>query len=256
MRVIPVIDLRGGIAVHARGGDRSQYTPVRSVLTEHSEDPLALARAYRAKLGTPELYVADLDAIAGRDVSGVAKALCRPGARVWLDAGVEDVPRATETLACGAERVVVGLETLASRAALHAVVAAASPERVALSVDLRDGVPLARADAELPRDPGALCTLAASLGVRCLILLDLARVGRGGGADVRLVREVRARLPDVELVAGGGIGGPSDLASLARAGCDAALVATALHDGRVTGEDVRAMRGQKEHGRVPGRGAR
>ena len=44
--------------------------------------------------------------------------------------------------------------------------------------------------------------------------------------------------PDVELVAGGGIRGVEDLLRLAEAGCDAVLVASALHDGRITIEDL------------------
>jgi phosphoribosylformimino-5-aminoimidazole carboxamide ribotide isomerase len=46
----------------------------------------------------------------------------------------------------------------------------------------------------------------------------------------------------VTLVAGGGVRGADDLARLADAGCDGALVATALHDGRLSAADVTAAR--------------
>ncbi|HYS00556.1 MAG TPA: HisA/HisF-related TIM barrel protein, partial [Gemmatimonadales bacterium] len=67
MRVIPVLDLRGGQAVLARGGRREAYAPVRSQLVDGgaASDPLVLARAYRDVLGCDEWYVADLDALAG-----------------------------------------------------------------------------------------------------------------------------------------------------------------------------------------------
>jgi phosphoribosylformimino-5-aminoimidazole carboxamide ribotide isomerase len=44
----------------------------------------------------------------------------------------------------------------------------------------------------------------------------------------------------VILLAGGGVRGLKDLESLAGCGCDGALVATALHDGRLGAADLMA----------------
>ena len=63
MRVVGVIDLKDGMAVHAVRGERERYRAVSSVITPDGGDPLALARAFRSQLGLEELYVADLDAI-------------------------------------------------------------------------------------------------------------------------------------------------------------------------------------------------
>jgi len=46
MRVIPVIDLKRGVAVHAVRGDRERYRPLRSRIAEGS-DPVDLTRAVR-----------------------------------------------------------------------------------------------------------------------------------------------------------------------------------------------------------------
>ena len=80
MRVIPVIDLKGGVAVHAVRGDRERYRPLRSRIAEGS-DPVQLTRAVRERFGLDELYVADLDAIAGGPGNpDVVAALARGGA--------------------------------------------------------------------------------------------------------------------------------------------------------------------------------
>jgi phosphoribosylformimino-5-aminoimidazole carboxamide ribotide isomerase len=71
-----------------------------------------------------------------------------------------------------------------------------------------------------------------------VIVLDLARVGSRSGLDLELVRLVRELLPGVMVLAGGGIRDADDLARLARVGCDGALVATALHDGRLSAADI------------------
>jgi phosphoribosylformimino-5-aminoimidazole carboxamide ribotide isomerase len=78
--------------------------------------------------------------------------------------------------------------------------------------------------------------------VSAVIVLDLARVGEATGPDVAMVTRVRASAPGTTLIAGGGIRDLADLVRLAEAGCDGALVATALHDGRIGAEDVRGLR--------------
>jgi phosphoribosylformimino-5-aminoimidazole carboxamide ribotide isomerase len=45
----------------------------------------------------------------------------------------------------------------------------------------------------------------------------------------------------MELTSGGGVRGRDDLAALADAGCDAALVASALHDGQLTVSDIQQI---------------
>jgi phosphoribosylformimino-5-aminoimidazole carboxamide ribotide isomerase len=73
-------------------------------------------------------------------------------------------------------------------------------------------------------------------------VIDLARVGTSTGLDAVLVDRVRTASPGLTLVAGGGVRGWSDLVRLAEAGCDGALVATALHEGTITADDIQAAR--------------
>ena len=249
MRVIPVLDVMRGVAVHARGGDRSRYAPVRSVLSHSAADPLLLAAAYREALGATELYVADLDAIQGGEPSAVVRALCVAEHRIWLDAGASDAVRARATLACGAAHVVIGLETLPSQKDLEEIVRAVGVDRAVFSLDLRGRTPMTRRDADLPHELPELCVWADSTGIRRFIVLDLSRVGSADGADVVLLSDVREWLPRAELVAGGGIRDARDLDALAAAGYDGALVATALHEGRVTRADVQAALGARTHSR-------
>jgi len=245
LRVIPVLDLRAGRAVLARGGQRDTYAPVRSRLVAGGAagagDPLALARAYRDILDCDEWYVADLDALAGGAVQyALLGALAGLPGRLLVDAAVATPERARELAAGVAARVVVGLETLTSWDALAAVARAIGPERVAFSLDLRDGAPLS--EAPLCAAPLALADAAVGAGAGAIIVLDLARVGSGRGADSRLVEGLRRAHPHVELLAGGGIATSRELERLAAAGLDGALVATALHDGRITREDIAAVR--------------
>lgn len=238
MEVIPVLDLRGGCAVHADGGDRSRYPVVEGVLGSGT-DPVALATRFRDRLGCATVYVADLDAIAGLGNSrDIVARLAATGLAVMVDAGIRTPDAAAALLDAGAARVVVALETLRSMDELGAIIRAVGAERVAFSLDLSAGQPIAGSPALARSTPIALAAAAAEQGARQLIVLDLARVGQGLGPPLDLLRGLRAQLPGVALIAGGGIAGPDDLDALTAIGCAAALVGTAIHRGRITRADL------------------
>jgi phosphoribosylformimino-5-aminoimidazole carboxamide ribotide isomerase len=250
MRVVPVIDLKDGTAVHAVRGKRERYRPVSSVLAGDDGDPLALARAFRSGLGLDELYVADLDAISGEREHGAMLATLAREARVMVDAGVSEPARARALLELGAHRVIVGTETLSAPDALDRLLAEL-PDAVILSVDLRDG--------RLLSPDAGLAGLAAvdavarlrRTGLREAIVLDLARVGSGAGPDVAPIAEIHAVFPDLALLAGGGVRDVEDLRALDAAGAAGALVATALHSGVIGARELERLRR-----RAPRRGRR
>jgi len=254
MQIIPVIDLSRGVAVHARAGDRSRYEPVRSVLAPGADgDPMALLRAFRATLRVTECYVADLDAIGGgamqRTVLRELAALETPfSGPLLVDAGTPHAQGGSEVLASGADAVVVGLESLHAFADLRKTVERAGPSRVVFSLDLRLGSPIlhpAMAGAGAVRsDVLSLGDQAVDAGVRSLLVLDIGRVGTGSGLDVGLLQALRRRLASIRLLAGGGVRERRDLDHLRDAGCDAALVASAIHSGRIGAADVRELQSE------------
>src|ERR1043166_10022328 len=87
MEIIPVIDVMGGVVVRARMGQRDQYRPIETPLSPTS-DPVDVARGLLAVHPFATLYVADLDAIAGRGDNHAALALLRaalPRLTLWVD---------------------------------------------------------------------------------------------------------------------------------------------------------------------------
>ncbi len=241
MRVFGVVDLLGGRAVHASGGRRDRYAPVRvsgGVVVDG--DARALARVYLERFGLTGLYLADLDAILHQTRQDALIAQIGAfGASVWLDAGVSSLASARSAIDLGAARAIVGLETLSSFDALAGICQAVGSDRVAFSLDLRDGRPVT-ASGGIAGDatPEVLAVRAVDAGAGTIIVIDLARVGTGRGIDLPLLARLRHAVAGVTLVAGGGLRSAADLDRLATAGCDAALVATALHDGSIRPADL------------------
>ena len=75
-----------------------------------------------------------------------------------------------------------------------------------------------------------------------IIVMTLARVGSGAGPDLERLSTVRRLCGDRLVYAAGGVRHVDDLAALNRCGVAGALVASALHDGRLTRADIEALR--------------
>ena len=210
-RIIPVIDVLRGQAVHAVGGERSRYQPLRSIL-HPSHDPLELARACRDALGLSSLYLADLDAIiSGEPNRSLYRSLESLGLDLWLDAGLRDERDLSPLLDLNRTSILAGLESLRGPDALSAMLNRAGPDRLIVSLDLWEGRPItASPDAWPEIDPIALANRIIGLGVRRMLLLDLTRVGKGTGPGTEaLLSSIRAANPGIEIAARGR-GGRSD----------------------------------------------
>jgi HisA/HisF family protein len=227
MKVIPVLDLKGGVVVHARRGRRDEYAPLQSPLVDGC-NPVDVAQALTALCRTTNLYVADLDAIAGHPADEQTLAALAKVTNPWTDAGAT-TPQQTAALArAGVARNVIGTESIAAGWQL-----ASSQPAVVLSVDLRDGRLISPDPRLAGREPAAAAPLATALNVRELLVIDLARVGSGSGPPVDAVSELARALPGIDIYAGGGVRDDADLRALESVGAAGALVATALHEGRL-----------------------
>jgi phosphoribosylformimino-5-aminoimidazole carboxamide ribotide isomerase len=241
-RLIPVIDVLGGKVVRAIAGNRKEYKPLVSRLTDSTE-PVVVARALCNKCRTNDLYVADLDAInTAKPSSMLHGELAAAGFRCWLDAGIrtlEDAQSQAEAMPPESGVLVTGLETVNGRSELRRIVEALGSSRVAFSLDLRDGQPIGDPAAWSPKAQ-VVADIAIDAGITRIIVLDLARVGvRVGVGTESLCASLKSRHPEVELIAGGGIRGAEDLDRLHSAGVSAALVASSLHDLRLNPDDLR-----------------
>jgi phosphoribosylformimino-5-aminoimidazole carboxamide ribotide isomerase len=241
MRLIPVLDLLGGTVVRGVAGERAKYRAVESRLAASAE-PLTVARGFRDVLNLTELYIADLDAILERRPNlRVSRALAEEGFRLLVDCGVRTEADAEAAFAAGATAVVAGLETLPGPALLEALCRRFGAERVIFSLDLKGGRPLANGTWK-DVSPELIAADAVDSGIRRMIVLDLSHVGMHGGlGTIAMCGDLRARFPQLELITGGGARDAADLRALAAASIDGALVATALHAGTITCEDVKSL---------------
>jgi HisA/HisF family protein len=239
MRILPVLDLLAGQVVRGIAGRRQEYRPIVSRLTT-STAPLEVALAFRDHFGLTDLYLADLDAIAGKPPAlPICAALLQAGFDPWVDAGIGPGGTTLDSLAkLGVHNLVAGLESLDGPGDLHTFLTCFGPSNLVFSLDLKAGQPLGNVTAWQTPDPWTIAQQAIQLGVQRILVLDLAGVGTGqGNQTVDLCARLRASFPLLEITTGGGVRGADDLAQLQLIGVNNVLVASALHDGRMCKED-------------------
>ncbi len=230
-----MIDLRGGQALHARAGRREAYLPVAGVLGR-GEDPLGLARAFKEVLGFNELYIADLDAIAGGAPDlRFLRALADEGIMTWVDAGIKTAHDRRVLHDSGATFIVAATETLPGSGALAEIAGSGPVEQIVFSLDLQDG----RSKVAIGSDWASIESIhlveeAASLGIRRLLVLETTRMGSGQGfGHDSLICEIHHRMPTLDVAVGGGVSGIMDVRFMGDLGVSQVLVGSALHDGRI-----------------------
>ena len=237
MTVLPVLDLLKGVVVRGVAGRRTEYRPLLSKLLETST-PLDVAFALRTEFGFQRLYVADLDGILHRRPNWIAyQQLIDGGFKLLIDAGITSVEGARRLNGLGCD-VVIGLESSPSPEQVSRMVAAS--EAVTFSLDLKNGQPmLAEGASGWSHNPLEIVRQAIDGGISRLIVLDLADVGVGSGTRTgSLCQSLLAEFPGLHLTCGGGVRGVEDLRAWQALGAKQILVASALHDGKLSTGDL------------------
>ena len=227
MQVIPVLDLKGGLVVHARMGQRDQYRPIETPLSSTSK-PIDVARGLLSIYPFASFYIADIDAIAGAGNNNAVLAELRaqfPHATFWVDNGIADRASAERWLDAGLGHLVLGSETQKDQAVLRRL---SKDNRIVLSLDYRgdDFIGPAALLSDVDMWPSRVITM------------TLARVGSGMGPDWRRLEATNNAGRGRRVYAAGGVRDADDLVALADRGIAGALVASCLHNGILTGAQI------------------
>jgi len=229
MRFILACDLKGGTVVRGVRGDRLHYRPIaeKSRIVTTSE-PLGVIGQIKPK----ETYIADLDRIMGTgDNAPVIASLSRL-TRTMADVGVKSASDASLALNAS-NSVILGTET-----ASYDTICESQGKRSIVSIDMKNGE-MMYSDPVFNVSPLQALERLNGLELEAVILLDVARVGSGEGIDMDLLAKATgiSRHP---VIIGGGVRGPEDLERAESCGAEGAIIASAVHDGKVPLELLRA----------------
>jgi len=217
IKIIPVIDLKDGVVVHAHLGLRDQYQPIQSQLCQSAE-LFKVMSAFLTLADFDCFYIADLNAITGQ---GNHKALINdllkayPQKSFWIDSGYQTIKDYADN-----HLPVLGSECYSEQQLSELK---AFEKRFILSLDY--GKSGALGATSLFSDQ--------SLWPKTIIIMTLNRVGSQQGPDLETLSAFCKDYPEQHFVAAGGIRNNEDLLALTHIGIQQALIASALHTGDI-----------------------
>jgi phosphoribosylformimino-5-aminoimidazole carboxamide ribotide isomerase len=225
MKIIPVIDLKDGVVVHARQGLRDQYQPINTKLCR-SSDIYQVIEAFLAEYDFNTVYIADLNAITqeGDHADLINEVLAFfPHIQFWVDKGYQRLKNYPHNYL-----PVLGSECYNDENVLELK---AFNDRFILSLDY-----------SMSGELGAKSLFSnPDLWPASIIIMTLSRVGSHQGPDLAKLNEFCKRYPDKLFIAAGGIRNIDDLYAIKRLGVKQALIASALHSGAITRVDIETI---------------
>ena len=239
--IFPAIDLRGGQVVRLRHGDPAQQTTF-------SDDPAAVARHWES-LGAKWLHVVNLDAaLAGRDqcrgqdlnlnlslnLRRLAEIRAATQIPIQFGGGLREIDDIALALALGATRVVLGTVAVRQPQVVAQAVARFGAERIVVGIDARAGRAAIEGWQETSTvDAISVGRLMRDLGVTCGVYTDISRDGALTGVNVMATAQLAAAT-GLKIIASGGVAGLDDIISLAghvQDGIEGVIVGQALYTG-------------------------
>ena len=211
MKLILAADLKDGLVVHGKSGDRDTYLPLT-----WGRSPSAEPLSYCAVMQPKYLYVADLDRIefCGDHTETILK-IAPTVSELYVDRGTS-IP---EEYLPSPIKTIVGTETIdAPMDEFHGGF---------LSIDIKDGKVIPEG-----ADPITFLQEADKADFEGYIILNISSVGTESGLNETFLKKLRnaTRKP---LFYGGGVASKEDVNMLERVGFNGAIVATAVHKGTI-----------------------
>ena len=227
MKIYPAIDLYAGKAVRLYQGDYDR-------MTVYDEEPAALARRFR-ECGAENLHLVDLEgARSGRtpNLGVIQKIVREAGLFCEVGGGIRDSSVIETYLSAGVSRVILGTAAVTESGFVSEAVRRYGADRVAVGVDIRDGLVAIRGWTEQSALHYAdFLARLLSDGVTTIICTDISRDGAMRGAGLALYREISERYPTLSVIASGGVSSLDDIRALARIGVSGAIIGKAYYTG-------------------------
>lgn len=237
MYIIPAIDLIGGKCVRLSQGDYSSKK-------EYHDDPLEMAKRFEGA-GISRLHLVDLDgAKAKKIINGdVLERICA-GTNLQVDfgGGIQADEEIEKAFSLGAKQVTGGSIAVKNPTLFDEWITKYGSEKIILGADAKNKK-IAVGGWEETTSVELIPFIQSYFdkGIRYVICTDVAKDGLLQGPSVDLYREILQEIPELKLIASGGVSSVKDLEELEKVGVYGAIVGKAYYEGRVTLEELAAF---------------
>lgn len=234
IEIIPAIDIIEGKCVRLSQGDYRQKTI-------YNENPLEVAKMFE-DAGLRRLHLVDLDGAKAHHIVNqhvLENIASHTGLVIDFGGGLksdEDLKIAFES---GASMVTGGSIAVKSPESFMRWIEKYGAKRIILGADAKNEmIAVAGWQESTGTDIFSFINSWYSAGIRKVISTDISRDGMLQGAATPLYQKILQSVPDVYLIASGGVSTMADILELQLAGIPAVITGKAIYEGRITMDEI------------------
>lgn len=235
IELIPAIDIIDGHCVRLRQGDYSQKT-------EYSSEPAEVAKAFEAA-GVKRLHVVDLDGAKAKHIVNAKVVEQIAGSTslvVDFGGGIKSSDDLQTAFNAGAAKVTVGSVAVSNPDLFMSWVSQYGESRFILGADTRNGKISINGWLEDDAQQSVIPFIKKyhASGISQVLCTDISLDGMMQGPSIELYRNIMKEVPNLHLIASGGVSCMDDIRALDAAGIPAVVFGKAFYEGKITLKDL------------------
>jgi phosphoribosylformimino-5-aminoimidazole carboxamide ribotide isomerase len=234
IEIIPAIDLIEGKCVRLRQGDFAQ----KKIYSEH---PLETAKEFE-NAGLKRLHIVDLDGAKNGKVTNIhvlEKIAANTNLTIDFGGGIKSDEDIKSVFDAGAQLASIGSVAVKSAEKFFSWLEKYGGEKILLGADVKDkklAINGWQTETEIEILPFLREYFAK--GVVQSFVTDISKDGLLQGSSNDLYAEILREIPDLKLIASGGVSRIEDIHELEKIGCAGVIVGKAIYEGKIKLEEM------------------
>ncbi|MFT5824346.1 MAG: phosphoribosylformimino-5-aminoimidazole carboxamide ribotide isomerase [Crocinitomix sp.] len=230
MRIIPAIDVIDGKCVRLSQGD---YTRKKI----YNESPLEVAKEFEAN-GIKYLHLVDLDGaktdkiVNWRVLNQIAT---ETNLQIDFGGGIKSTESLEIAFENGAKQITGGTIAVKNPSLFQLWINEYGAEKIILGADSNKGsVAIAGWEEDSEQELISFITNYKSNGIKTVICTDIAKDGMLNGTSNELYSQILTALPEINLIASGGVTCIGDIEEVRKIGCEGVIIGKAIYENKIT----------------------
>ncbi len=234
MQIIPAIDIIDGKCVRLTQGDYSQKT-------EYNSNPVEVARMFE-DAGIKRLHLVDLDGAKQKriiNLSVLDRIASATSLLIDFGGGIQSNEDIALAFDAGASQVTAGSVAVNKPEMVEAWLRHYGPEKIILGADARnEQIAISGWQEATQLSVYDFLGHWTNKGIKYTISTDVAKDGLLQGPSFDLYAKMHAQMPDLQIIASGGVSNLADVIALKASGIYGVIIGKAIYENKISLKDL------------------
>jgi phosphoribosylformimino-5-aminoimidazole carboxamide ribotide isomerase len=229
IRIIPAIDIIDGKCVRLSEGDFNRKKV-------YDQDPLGVAKRFE-EAGVTHLHLVDLDGARQKRIINykvLENITSQTDLQIDFGGGIQSNQDLKMAFECGAHQITAGSIVVKEEDLFLQWLEEYGSKKIILGADSKEGkIAVSGWEEVTDIDLYRFLSKYVDLGVRTAICTDVTKDGMLQGTNLNLYRTIKQKIPQLFLIASGGVISISEIESLDQIGVNGVIIGKAFYEGLI-----------------------